>query len=87
MSRHAMPLAGGRTLTVGWDPPLQTFFAVVRANDQDALDEPQLWIGTDLHELYDLDDLARALGRAQLAQHLTPELALRLERDREENRA
>jgi hypothetical protein len=89
MSRHAMPLAGGRTLTVGWDPPLQTFFAVVRGHDQDELDEPQLWIGTDLHELYDLDDRARALARAgdDLARHLTPELALRLERDREENRA
>lgn len=85
MSRHSMPLAGGRTLTVGWDPPLQTYFAVIRTWEQEEHDEPLLWIGTDLHELYDLDDLARALG--EHASVLTPELALRLERDREENRA
>lgn len=84
MSRHAIALARGQELTVGWDPPLQTFFAVVRTPGRDA---PDLWVGTDLHELYDLDDLARALGRARLAHHLTPELGLTLERDREENRA
>jgi hypothetical protein len=80
-----MPLAGGHTLTVGWDPPLQTYFAVIRSYDQAEDDEPLLWVGNDLMELYDLDDLARALG--EHARHLTPELALRLERDREENRA
>jgi hypothetical protein len=84
VSRHEIPVAGGRTLTVGWDPPLQTFFAQLRAPVRE---EPVLWVGVDLHELYDLDDLARALGRAQLARYLTPELGLRLERDREENRA
>ncbi|HUR84198.1 MAG TPA: hypothetical protein VMY78_02535 [Solirubrobacteraceae bacterium] len=84
MSRHAIALTGGRELVVGWDPPLQTFFAIVRAPEQD---QPELWVGTDLHELYELDDLARALGRAELAHHLTPELGLALERDREENRA
>jgi hypothetical protein len=82
VSRHATALAGGRTLTVGWDPPLQTYFGVLRADDQD---EPVFWVGTDLHELYELDDLARALR--EHARVLTPELALRLERDREENRA
>lgn len=84
MSRHQIALPRGRVLTVGWDPPLQTFFAVVRAA---GIVAPELWVGADLHELYDLDDLARALGRAELAHHLTPELGLRLERDREENRA
>ncbi|HUR85099.1 MAG TPA: hypothetical protein VMY78_07115 [Solirubrobacteraceae bacterium] len=81
MSRHAIALAGGRELVVGWDPPLQTYFGVLRAGP-----ELVLCVGVvDLHELYELDDLARALGRH--AVHLTPELALRLERDREENRA
>jgi hypothetical protein len=84
VSRHEISLAGGRTLTVGWDPPLQTFFAQEHAPGRE---EPVLWVGTDLHELYDLDDLAQALGRAELVRHLTPELGLRLEGDREENRA
>ncbi len=85
MSRHAVPLPGGRALVVGWDPALQTYFAVIRAWHDEETDEPELWVGTDLHELYDLDDLARAV--APYASHLTPELALQLERDREENRA
>jgi hypothetical protein len=84
VSRHEISLAGGRTLTVGWDPPLQTFFAQLH---DASITEPLLWVGVDLHELYDLDDLARVLGRADLARYLTPELGLRLERDREENRA
>ena len=83
MSRHAVDLPGGRTLVLGWDPPLQTFFGVLRASDQDEDDEPLLWVGTDLHELYDLDDLARALG--PLADALTSHLALQLHRDRDEN--
>jgi hypothetical protein len=87
VSRHEIPVAGGRTLTVGWDPPLQTFFAQLRDPTSTAGDRPVLWVGTDLHELYDLDDLARVLGHADLARYLTPELGLRLERDREENRA
>lgn len=81
MSRHEIALAGGRTLTVGWDPPLQTYFGQVHGPDA----EPELWVGTELHELYELDDLARAV--APHASHLTPELAVRLYRDRDENRA
>jgi hypothetical protein len=84
VSRHEIPVAGGRTLTVGWDPPLQTFFAQLH---DASITEPILRLGSDLHELYELDDLARALSIAQLARYLTPELGLRLERDREENRA
>lgn len=82
MSRHTIELGRGRRLVVGWDPPLQTFYAQEHDGPEDGA--PTMWIGTDLHALYDLGDLERALGAR--ASALTPELAVALERDREENR-
>lgn len=83
MSRHVVEGSGGIRLVVGWDPPLQTFFGQVHEGPEDG--NPIVWVGTDLHELYELDDLARALRGHAMA--ITPELALQLERDREANRA
>ena len=85
MSRHEIELSGGRVLTVGWDPALQTFFGVLRAPGHE---EPVVWVGADLHELYDLDDLMRALSRHPgLGGTVTPKLARELYADKDENRA
>jgi len=45
-ARHTYP---GAKVTVGWDGPLQTYFAIVRLIDDD--DEPFLWIGTSWGEI------------------------------------
>lgn len=79
MSRHEIPLAGGRELVVGWDPPLETYFAVLRTPEHA---HPVLWVGTEPYELDDLAALGRALGRHR--EHLTPDLELQLYRDRDE---
>ena len=54
MSRHDLtPFDPGHEVIVGWDPPLQTFFAQVL----DAFDAEEgdaytvVWIGTGLHEM------------------------------------
>lgn len=80
MSRYALTPDG--TLIVGWDPPLQTFFAHVLDDEGELLEgrgvEP-------FDQLYELDDLQRALP-AVMRPHWTPELARRLYADRDEGR-
>ena len=50
---HADPDA-----TIGYDPPLQTFF--LQAFPHEVTDDPALWLGTYNHEFEALDDLHRA---------------------------
>lgn len=83
MSRHDISLPAGRTLTVGWDPPLQTFFGIVIAPDEDG---PRLWVGSDPQApLRGVDQLAAALGG--YADYITADVAFRLADDHNENRA
>jgi hypothetical protein len=52
VSRHELAARDtypGAKVAVGWDPPLRTYFAVVRLIDDD--DEPFLWIGTGWGEI------------------------------------
>lgn len=65
MSRHEIeafdPL---NTVIVGWDPPLQTFFAQVKSSllEKTDPDDPfVLWVGCFHGELYDVDGLVDAL--------------------------
>lgn len=67
MSRHEIP-ARDRSLSVvvGWDNPLQTFFAQVtrpeRADDDGDDDHMLLWVGTEPREVITVEDLARHLA-------------------------
>jgi hypothetical protein len=65
MSRYVLP-AHDRTLrvTVGWDPPLQTFFGqVVRpATAPHADDTLVVWIGTRAQEIPSVAQLGRQLA-------------------------
>ena len=84
MSRHEIP-ARDRSLSivVGWDNPLQTFFAQVaqpKAPDDDEDDDPMLlWVGTEPREVVTVEDLARHL--APFAD-LSDETASQLRADR-----
>lgn len=64
MSRHTIPgLNPDHDVVVGWDPPLQTYFAIVldpTKGDFDAAYNP-LWLGTSLVEIDRVHDLADKL--------------------------
>lgn len=92
MSRHDIDLGEGRRLVVGWDQPLQTYFAI-RYDTPDTNAAPSMWLGagpderwssTSSSPLYDLEDLERALGPK--AALLSPELKRELYLDRDEGR-
>ena len=55
MSRHDVrPLPGSVVVTrgaVGWDRPLQTFFAQLFSIEDEGEERPHVWIGTYPHEL------------------------------------
>ena len=80
MSRHEVP-ARDQTLSVvvGWDNPLQTFFAQVarpeRADDGDEDDPMLLWVGTEPREVTTVEDLAHHLAPfADLATEMAEQL-------------
>lgn len=67
MSRHvipALPDAGNVEVVVGWDPPLNTFFAHITdlTVDEDDPAAELLWIGTDYAEIHDLRRVRSALA-------------------------
>lgn len=87
MSRHEIeafdPL---NTVIVGWDPPLQTFFAQVKSSLLEKADPDDpflLWVGCSLREIYEVEDLAAALRRYA---NLTPEMRVMLYGDKDEGR-
>ena len=65
MSRHQVPLRPGisaESAWIGWDRPLQTFFAQVLAQPNEEGEQKEiLWIGTSLGEIHKASDAARAL--------------------------
>lgn len=87
MSRHEIPARDpAHKVIVGWDHPLQTFFAQVidrRAEAAGAGDKFVLWEGCDLREIYEIDQLARRVGRFA---ELLPELRTTLYGDKDEGR-
>ena len=87
MSRHEIeafdPL---NRVIVGWDHPLQTFFAQVKSSllEKTDPDDPfLLWIGCSLREVYEVEDLRRLLSRYA---ELTPEMGATLYGDKDEGR-
>ena len=62
MSRHVlMSKISGNTVTVGWDAPLQTFFAQVLRDAGDECDPVVLWLGTSTREYPVADSLVAPL--------------------------
>lgn len=48
MSRHKLPTENPRyEVVVGWDPPLQTYFAQVFDAEGEEDDQPFIWLGAD----------------------------------------
>lgn len=64
MSRYQIPGHDPQDeITVGWDAPLQTFFCVAISNqDEDADEEPKLWVGCSWKEIASVDLLAHAIA-------------------------
>lgn len=67
MSRHEIPANGSNhRVIVGWDQPLLTFFAQVidRGKEESGRDDRIVkWVGTSLEEIYEVEELARAIRR------------------------
>jgi len=81
-SRRSIPArTPDMTVVVGWDNPLSTFFAQVERiqDDDDTRDPILLWIGGELGEVAQAEQLASPL--APYAE-LTPELVEQLRADR-----
>ena len=81
-SRRSIPArAADLTVVVGWDNPLSTFFAQVERNqdDDDPRDPILLWIGSELGEVAQAEQLAGPLAPYAA---LTPGLIEQLRADR-----
>jgi hypothetical protein len=61
MSQHRFTTQE-HTVVIGWDDPLQTFFAQVwPGHDDEDWEEPLLWVGCRAGEVATIDALAEAL--------------------------
>jgi hypothetical protein len=83
MSRHDLrPRLGANIVTrgsVGWDRPLQTFFAQLFSINEDGEEEPHIWFGTFPRELA---SAAAAIAVVEADCVVTEELAATLETER-----
>lgn len=91
MSRHDIPTRDpGLSAVVGWDNPLQSYFAQVLRpetagdnNDNDNDDNVILWVGAAPREVITVEDLARHLApfadlSPQVAEQLCVDRAAKL---------
>lgn len=87
MSRHEIPTRDpSHKIIVGWDHPLLTYFVQVidRAKEKSDPDNKLLlWRGTTVRELYEVEDVRRALRKYA---DLTPEMGATLYGDKDEGR-
>jgi len=62
---EAVGAHGPLTIAVGWDAPLNTYFAAVHRNDDDVDDEHReiLWIGTTYGEIAEPETVIDAIIR------------------------
>jgi hypothetical protein len=69
---------------VGWDQPLMTYFGqVYDPMIQDDDERIIHWVGTSLGELYEIDELQRAMSRFALIPH---SMRITLHGDKDEGR-
>lgn len=81
MSRHV--LDAERRVVVGWDQPMQAFFAQEFGAGEDA--PATWWVGTRFREIYELEQL-RARVPLAIRRQLTPHVERVLFADRDEGR-
>lgn len=63
MSRHVIPHPDGLEVVVGWDPPLNTFFAQVFAGGSDVDDPTELlWVGCSPREIHNVEQVRSAVA-------------------------
>ena len=82
MSRHQIALPNNRTLAVGYDNPMRTFFAqvFVNQNEKDLRDEPlKFWLGCNFDEFPELTDFL--INLALRGYSLPSEIVDQLQRD------
>lgn len=83
MSRYQLLSdVAGTKVFVGWDTPLQTFFAQVLGTPKAPGGDPStvLWVGTNTGECLSIQDLARQISPWAT---LPPGIAANLERERD----
>lgn len=87
MSRYELPPKDpAHKVIVGWDHPLLTYFVQVidrKKEDDDEDEKFVLWLGCSPREIYEVDHLARAVGRYAV---LTTEMRTTLYDDKDEGR-
>lgn len=87
MSRHQLrPRDPGHKVIVGWDPPLETYFAQVIDRKKEVAGEDEkfvLWIGCSHREITDLDGLRQRIKRYA---YISSETATALYGDMDEGR-
>lgn len=83
MSRHVAGTKDNLQLTVGWDPPMGTYFAQVHRTDA-PLDEEDLvaWIGYEMRSVTDVEQLASWCADRGFA--LDERVVIQLQEDRAE---
>ena len=86
MSRHDIPgLNPNHCVTIGWDPPLQTYFAIVLdpTKDDETDGYTVLWLGADrfgeIDRVHDLADKLKPL--AEIDQDVLRQLIIDRNRD------
>lgn len=83
MSRHELrPLPGSAPVTrgvVGWDRPLQTFFAQLFSINEEDEEEAHIWVGTFPQELA---SAGAAIAVVKASCHVPADLAAILETER-----
>lgn len=63
MSRYDIKaLDDTHTVVVGWDPPLNSFFAQVKVIGADEEAEPVLWVGATAPQIHDIAELRQLLA-------------------------
>lgn len=68
MSRYTIAgRAPGRSVALGWDPPLRTFFAQVHDADLPEDENPVAWFGAE-ERIPEIEDLRRALSPMRICR-------------------
>ena len=81
---------GDYLVFIGWDRPLDTFFATIERLDDTGMEEPDMMLGTEPGEYRDVKSFQRSLSAALLKRDipdiiLSEELVTRLQADYDEN--
>lgn len=64
MSQYEYTMQSGKlTVRFGWDPPLETYYFQIKDNtgDDGKKDPMVVWVGTKPRELYEIEDLVKAI--------------------------